>query len=260
LNYWEGFDWASTPLGPKETWSSALRTTYDIMSSTSFGMCATWGSEKTFLYNEAYAPFLGDRHPWALGQPIDQVWPEVWQDIEPLIARAMAGETVYLQNLHLVMTRKGYAEDTYWTFSYSPLRDGDTIKGFLDVAYETTELLAAQSRDRVNAERVQLALSASAPGSGIFRRTSSALMRPSRIVLVSIRHWVAAAFPWTRSFPRFTRKIAMGSSPPSMMQSNGEGITPTNIAFGVKTAISTGSKRTVVSIAMPMGSRFVFPV
>lgn len=162
MNYWEGFDWASTRLGPKETWSSALRTTYDIMSSTSFGMCATWGSEKTFLYNEAYAPFLGDRHPWALGQPIDQVWPEVWQEIEPLIARAMAGETVYLENLHLVMTRKGYPEDTYWTFSYSPLRDGDTIQGFLDVAYETTELLAAQSRDRVNAERVQLALSAGA--------------------------------------------------------------------------------------------------
>ena len=74
----------------------------------------------------------------------------------------MAGETVRLENLHLVMARKGYKEDTYWTFSYSPLRDGNEIAGFLDVAVETTELVAAQERDRVNAERVQLALGAGA--------------------------------------------------------------------------------------------------
>ncbi len=125
-------------------------------------MCAIWGPERTFLYNQAYMPFLGARHPEALGQPIDRVWHDVWSDIAPLVARAMAGETVHLENLHLVMTRNGYREDTYWTFSYSPLRDGDVVMGMLDVAYETTALLAAQQRDRVNAERVQLALSAGA--------------------------------------------------------------------------------------------------
>jgi signal transduction histidine kinase/CheY-like chemotaxis protein len=160
--YLKQFDWASTPLGSQASWSSALRTTYDILMASGFGMCAVWGPERTFLYNEAYIPFLAERHPHALGRPIDQVWFDVWSDIAPLIDRAMAGETVHLENLHLVMTRKGYEEDTYWTFSYSPLRDGDEVVGFLDVAVERTEMVAAQARDRVNAERVQLALGAGA--------------------------------------------------------------------------------------------------
>ncbi|UHS64299.1 response regulator [Agrobacterium vaccinii] len=125
-------------------------------------MCAAWGPEGTFLYNEPYAEFLGDRHPAALGQPIAQVWPEIWDDIKPLVNRAMAGETIRLENMHLTMTRNGYEEDTYWTFSYSPLRDGDVVSGFLNVAHDTTALVVAQNRDRVNAERVQLALGAGA--------------------------------------------------------------------------------------------------
>ena len=162
MNFLDDFDWSTTPLGPKDQWSVALQTIYDLITASGFGMCATWGAEGTFLYNEAYAEFLGDRHPEALGQPIAQVWPEIWDDIKPLVDRAMAGETIRLENLHLMMTRNGYEEDTYWTFSYSPLRDGDVISGFLNVAHDTTALVFAQNRDRVNAERVQLALGAGA--------------------------------------------------------------------------------------------------
>lgn len=162
MNFLDDFDWSKTPLGPKHQWSVALRTTYDLITASGFGMCATWGPEGTFLYNDAYAVFLGDRHPQALGQPITQVWPDIWDEIKPLIDRAMAGETIRLKNLHLTMTRNGYEEDTYWTFSYSPLRDGDVISGFLNVAHDTTALVFAQNRDRVNAERVQLALGAGA--------------------------------------------------------------------------------------------------
>lgn len=162
LNFLDDFDWSTTPLGPIDQWSVALRTIYDLITASGFGMCATWGPEGTFLYNEAYAEFLGDRHPQALGQPIAQVWPEIWDDIKSLVDRAMAGETIRLENLHLTMNRNGYEEDTYWTFSYSPLRDGDVISGFLNVAHDTTALVFAQNRDRVNAERVQLALGAGA--------------------------------------------------------------------------------------------------
>jgi signal transduction histidine kinase len=162
LKFYDEFDWSKTPLGPKGQWSVALRTTYDLMTASGFGMCATWGPEGTFIYNEAYAEFLGGRHPQALGRPIAQVWPEIWDDIKPLVDRAMSGETVRLDNLHLTMTRNGYEEDTYWTFSYSPLRDGDVVTGFLNVAYDTTAHILAQNRDRVNAERVQLALGAGA--------------------------------------------------------------------------------------------------
>lgn len=158
----EEFAWETTPLGPMAGWSPELRTTYDIIMSSGFGMCAVWGPERTFVYNEAYIPFLGERHPSALGRPIEQVWFDVWKDIEPLIERAMSGETVHLENMHLVMTRNGFVEDTYWTFSYSPLRERGRIVGFLDVASETTALIAAQHSDRANAERVRLALSAGA--------------------------------------------------------------------------------------------------
>ncbi len=162
MKVFDDFDWSATPIGPKEQWSVALRTTYDLITASGFGMCAAWGPEGTFLYNEPYAEFLGDRHPAALGQPIAQVWPEIWDDIKPLVDRAMAGETIRLENMHLTMTRNGYEEDTYWTFSYSPLRDGDVVSGFLNVAHDTTALVVAQNRDRVNAERVQLALGAGA--------------------------------------------------------------------------------------------------
>ncbi|WP_233137143.1 hybrid sensor histidine kinase/response regulator [Agrobacterium vaccinii] len=162
MKVFDDFDWSATPIGPREQWSVALRTTYDLITASGFGMCAAWGPEGTFLYNEPYAEFLGDRHPAALGQPIAQVWPEIWDDIKPLVDRAMAGETIRLENMHLTMTRNGYEEDTYWTFSYSPLRDGNVVSGFLNVAHDTTALVVAQNRDRVNAERVQLALGAGA--------------------------------------------------------------------------------------------------
>jgi two-component sensor histidine kinase len=147
------FDWAKTPLGAKETWPATLKTTYDIIMGTEFATCATWGQEQTFIYNAAYIPFLGARHPEALGRPIQAVWAEVWDDIAPLIQRAMAGERVYMENMHLVMTRNGSPEDTYWTFSYSPLRDGDRVEGILDIAIETTgQVLAERERALVMAE------------------------------------------------------------------------------------------------------------
>lgn len=147
------FDWGQTPLGPKTSWSVALRTTYDILMSAHFAMCATWGPEKTLLYNAAYIPFLADRHPAALGQPIDQVWQDVWDDIRPLIEQAMAGKPVHREDLLLVMTRKGYPEDTYWNFSYSPLRDGKDVMGILDIAFETTDRVQrAQAQELIEKE------------------------------------------------------------------------------------------------------------
>lgn len=140
----EDFDWAQTPLGAKDSWSPALRTTYDILMGTGFATCATWGPDQTLMYNAAYIPFLGKRHPAALGQPIQDVWPDVWDDIGPLVDRALSGESVYAEDMHLVMTRNGYPEDTYWTFSYSPLRDGDAIMGMLDIAVDTTPLVMAR--------------------------------------------------------------------------------------------------------------------
>jgi PAS domain S-box-containing protein len=124
-----------------------------MMLASPFAMCAGWGSELTLLYNDAYSDLLAARHPKALGQPIREVWHDVWTDIHPLIQQAMAGERVHHTDMHLVMTRKGYVEDTYWTFAYSPLHDCGEVAGFLDIAIEMTEgVLAGQRRAAAEAE------------------------------------------------------------------------------------------------------------
>ncbi|SAI50191.1 two-component hyrid sensor and regulator [Bordetella ansorpii] len=126
------------------------------------GMCAVWGPGLTMLYNEAFAPFLGKRHPDALGRSFQEIWHDVWHEIGPLVERTLAGESIRFEDMYLRMTRNGREEDTYWTFSYSPLRDGDRIVGLLDVATETTSMVMTRERARVDAERVQLALAAGA--------------------------------------------------------------------------------------------------
>ena len=146
-------DWSATPLGPREDWNPALEAIFTMMLASPFAICATWGPEQTLLYNTAYVPFLGKRHPAALGQPIAVVWSDVWDMIGPLIARVLDGESVSFTDMHLVMTRNGREEDTWWTFAYSPLRDGGRIVGMLDIAMETTAgVMAARQRDAVEAE------------------------------------------------------------------------------------------------------------
>jgi hypothetical protein len=88
-----------------------------LMLHSRHPMFLAWGPEQVLLYNDDYRPMLGTKHPQALGQPFHQVWAEIWQDIEPLAARALAGEATWTENLHLVMQRNGYPEDTWYTFS-----------------------------------------------------------------------------------------------------------------------------------------------
>lgn len=153
-------DWAATGLGEPAGWPQSLKTALEIMVSSRFPMCAAWGPDLIFFYNDAYAPFLGARHPAAMGMPMAKVWAEVWPDLLPLIERAMAGEATWSEDQHLVMTRNGYEEDTWWTFSYSPLRDeSGAIAGFLDICSDSTgKMLAAR---RVEAKRARLAESES---------------------------------------------------------------------------------------------------
>jgi len=159
----DDFDWAATPLGAQARWPAELRTTCAIMRTSSFAMCATWGPARTLIYNDAYIALLGERHPWALGRPIEAVWPDVWPTIAPLVDQVLAGEPVHQQHMHLLTTRNGYPEDTYWTFSYSPLSDASgAIAGFLNVAIETTQVVTIEQPAIANAERVQLALAAGA--------------------------------------------------------------------------------------------------
>ena len=86
-NLVQGFDWAATSLGAHDAWPQSLRTTVDNMLASGHAMCVIWGPERILLYNDAYAPVLGKRHPAALGMPTAAVWPELWDDIKLLVDR-----------------------------------------------------------------------------------------------------------------------------------------------------------------------------
>ena len=135
------FDWESTPLGPMEKWPDGLKNTVRILLTSRFSMWMGWGPELTFLYNDSYArTTLGKKHPWALGKPASEVWSEIWKDIGPLVHRVMdTGEATWEETLLLILERSGFPEETYHTFSYSPLEGPDgKVAGMLCVVIENT--------------------------------------------------------------------------------------------------------------------------
>ena len=137
----DGFDWATTPLGPAAAWPDSLKAVVRILLTSRFPMWMAWGPELTFLYNDAYRrTTLGKKHPWALGKPAAQVWHEIWKDIGPRIQQVMeTGEASWEETLLLILERSGYPEETYHTFSYSPLSGSDgRIVGMLCVVMEDT--------------------------------------------------------------------------------------------------------------------------
>ena len=139
-------DWSVTPLGRPEDWPQSLRTIVNLMLTSSFPMFAVWGPQLTFLYNDSYRPILGDK-PEALGRPFAEVWADIWPDLFPLVVRALAGEATYHEDRRLVMERHGYREETYFTFSYSPVRDEtDSVAGMFCACTENTARVLAERR------------------------------------------------------------------------------------------------------------------
>jgi PAS domain S-box-containing protein len=147
--------WSASPLGPPGQWPQALKTAVGLLLSTKFPMFVAWGPELSFIYNDAYVDILGGRHPTALGRPFSDVWPEIWGDIRPIVQRALAGEASYYENLPLTMTRRGYEEQTWFTFSYSPLRDEGGVGGMLCTCIETTATVLAERRRVDEAEHLR---------------------------------------------------------------------------------------------------------
>jgi PAS domain S-box-containing protein len=144
----QALDWAETPLGPNAQWPQSLRTVVNILLSSRYAMWMAWGPDLTMLYNDAYRPTLGLKHPWALGQPASSVWAEIWPDIGPRAEAVLAtGQATYDEGLLLFLERSGFPEETYHTFSYSPLLDDEGgISGFLCVVTEETDRLIGERR------------------------------------------------------------------------------------------------------------------
>lgn len=128
--YMREFPWETTALGPVEGWPQSLKTAIRIMITSRQPIWIGWGPELIYLYNDPYKSIIGARHPWAVGKPVKEVWHEIWRDIGPMLATAMSGtEGTYVEEQLLLMERNGYPEETYYTFSHSPIPGDDNRPG-----------------------------------------------------------------------------------------------------------------------------------
>jgi signal transduction histidine kinase/CheY-like chemotaxis protein len=143
-----GNDWSATPLGPIEDWGTSLCHAVGICVASRFPIVLFWGPDLVVLYNDAYLPMLGDKHPASLGRSGRQVWGELWPVIGDMLRGVMErGEATWSDDLELGVNRRGFVEEAYFTFSYSPVveSDGDVAGVFCAVA-ETTAAVLSQRR------------------------------------------------------------------------------------------------------------------
>jgi PAS domain S-box-containing protein len=119
------YDWSSTPLGALASWPQSLKTSVDLMLNSQHPMWVGWGPQATFLYNDAYIQVLSlAKHPSALGRPAAEVWAEIWDICGPLADKVFQkGEASFVDEVQLFMNRGDFVEETYYSFSYSPIRD-----------------------------------------------------------------------------------------------------------------------------------------
>jgi hypothetical protein len=143
-------DWASTPLGPIESWSPALRMMVGFMHANRFPLLLWWGPHYVSIYNDAYRPILGAKHPWAMGQPVSSCWSEIWHILQPLIDTPFfGGPATWMDDILLEINRYGFVEETHFTIAYSPVPDETAprgIGGVLATVHEITEKVVGERR------------------------------------------------------------------------------------------------------------------
>ena len=143
-------DWSATPLGAPENWSPALRTIVRILLANRFPQLLWWGPEYISIYNDAYRPILGRKHPWALGRPVRDCWSEIWDILKPLIDTPFkGGPATWSEDIELQINRAGFIEETHFTVAYSAVPDDTApggIGGVLATVHEITEKVVGQRR------------------------------------------------------------------------------------------------------------------
>lgn len=139
-------DWSRTPLGPIETWPRSLKTCVQIMLTSRQPIWIGWGKELIKLYNDPYREIVQGKHPWALGKPASTVWKDIWRDIDPMLQKVMLeNEGTYVEEQLLIMQRNGYPEETYYTFSYTPVAGDDgKIGGMICFNTDDTERIISE--------------------------------------------------------------------------------------------------------------------
>jgi len=143
-------DWSQTPLGPIAAWPQSLRTTVSLCLGSNFPINIIWGPEHSQIYNDGYRVVCGDAHPQALGEAYTKTWASAWPAIGAPFDRALEGQTSFLENQRMFLFRNGYLEETFFTFSLSPIRDeSGGIGGLFHPVTETTASMLAERRTRM---------------------------------------------------------------------------------------------------------------
>jgi signal transduction histidine kinase len=144
-------DWSQTSVGPVDRWPQSLRSALSICLGSGFPIAIYWGSKLVLLYNDAWRPIPGGKHPWALGREAREVWPEIWDTIGPMFAHVMTtGEATYSEDSLLPMYRHGYTEECYFNFTFTPIRgEGGRVDGVFNAVIETTFRVVSERRTQV---------------------------------------------------------------------------------------------------------------
>ena len=145
--------WADSPLGPVPGWPSALRVALGLILNSPESMFLAWGPDLLFFHNDAYAPILGPRLDGAMGRPTADLWSDVWEQVRPIVEAALGGRPSRHEDLPMYMARHGHEEQTWWSFSYSPLLDErGSVAGLFCVTNETTTRVSDALKLRENQE------------------------------------------------------------------------------------------------------------
>ncbi len=117
-------DWSKTALGPVEGWSQSLRMMVSFLLANRFPLLLWWGPDYISIYNDAYRPILGTKHPKSMGQPVSECWSEIWHILKPLIDTPFSGgPATWMEDIELEINRHGFVEETHFTIAYSPVPD-----------------------------------------------------------------------------------------------------------------------------------------
>jgi PAS domain S-box-containing protein len=145
------YNWEAHPLGSPEAWPESLKTTIRLILHSEFPMFIWWSKDLYMFHNDAYLPALGEKHPRALGASAKEMWVEIWEQIGSVVEGVLEqGKPFYARELRLFLERKGFSEETFWTFSYSPAPgDGGEIGGLFCACTEVTNAVLGQRRLRI---------------------------------------------------------------------------------------------------------------
>ena len=171
-------DWSQTPLGPVDTWPEELCAAIRTVLPSRIPMLLWWGPELVQIFNDAYTPLLGAKYPEAIGQPGARCWAEVWDQLQPMADAALSGGATYSENQLLLLRRHGYLEETYWTFSYSPVRDAaGKVAGIFVATTDVTERVLSERRMETLRELGTLSTAAAETASDVCRAAVAVLGR-----------------------------------------------------------------------------------